>query len=532
MAKCEICFREFETNRGLSIHLYQFHHFNRLQFSEYYDKYLLKEDKKCPICKNEREFMNINVGYRPTCSNKECIKINRNKKKIITNNIIRHCDNPFQSEECKEKCGDTKELKYHNRNFNNRKKAKVTYLEKTGYDNPKKNPSVIKEEKEKNMAKYNVTHPMKLKEFWSKAVTTKRIDVSKRFVEMIFEKSKNAIPLFEEKDYVGRSFLYPWKCNICGNEFTDYICGSHLPRCMICFPHIKGRSKIEKEIYYWLKNEIKLNLNEKDNLNKRLYFGGSKYMELDIYMDDKKIGIELDSIYWHSQNHGGKDKNYHIDKTKFFNERGIHVIHIFDNEWNNNQDIVKNIILSKLGLIKNKIYARRCEIKEIKNVKEFLDNNHLQGTVNSSVNIGLYYKDELVQLLTFGKPRFNKNYKYELLRSCSKLNHIIVGGFSKLLKYFVKNYSNSLITYCDLRYSMGEVYYKNNFKLLNISYPNYFYTKDYENLESRIKYQKYKLRTLFPNFDESLTEWENMKNNDFDRIWDCGNLVFEYVKKV
>jgi hypothetical protein len=126
----------------------------------------------------------------------------------------------------------------------------------------------------------------------------------------------------------------------------------------------------------------------------------------------------------------------------------------------------------------------------------------------------------------------NKNYDYEIARFCNKLNTSVIGGFSKLFNYFVKNYEfSNIITYADKRISNGGLYQNNGFTLLRESEPNYFYTKDYKLLESRNKYQKHKLKELLPNYNSELTEWENMQLHGYDRIWDCGNYVFEYNKK-
>jgi hypothetical protein len=187
------------------------------------------------------------------------------------------------------------------------------------------------------------------------------------------------------------------------------------------------------------------------------------------------------------------------------------------------------MLLSKIGKNKNRIFARKCEIKFIDNKEAsiFMENNHIQGQCKSSINIGLYYKKKLVSAMTFGKSRFNKNYNYELLRYCNVLNTTIIGGFSKCLKFFKNNFIGTVISYADKRYSNGNIYLKNNFKLINESLPNYFYFKNANILENRIKYQKHKLKNILEIFDSNLTEWENMQLNDYDRIWDCGNLVFE-----
>jgi hypothetical protein len=181
-----------------------------------------------------------------------------------------------------------------------------------------------------------------------------------------------------------------------------------------------------------------------------------------------------------------------------------------------------------LGFITNKIFARKCQIKEIDNqtYKEFCEQNHIQGYGIAKVRIGLFYCDELVQIMSFSKPRFNKNYDWENIRSCTKLNTTVVGGFSKLMKYFKTNYAGSIITYVDVRYFTGGGYLKNGFKFIKHTEPNYFYfKKNTTELETRNKYQKHKLKNILPIFDETMTEYENMLNNNYLRIFDAGNLI-------
>ena len=126
------------------------------------------------------------------------------------------------------------------------------------------------------------------------------------------------------------------------------------------------------------------------------------------------------------------------------------------------------------------------------------------------------------------KPRFDHNYEWEILRFCNKLNTSVVGGFSKLLKFFIFNFNpNSIITYADARFGEGNVYLKNDFKKIRLSKPNYFYLGKSKKRESRLKYQKHKLENLLETFDSSMTEWENMKLNGYDRIWYCFNYDFD-----
>ena len=109
-----------------------------------------------------------------------------------------------------------------------------------------------------------------------------------------------------------------------------------------------------------------------------------------------------------------------------------------EDEWKDKQDIVKDIILHKLKNSLIRVYARKTEVKFINNkeTSEFLNKNHLQGGVNSKFNLGLFFGNELVSIMSFGKPRISKNYAYEIYRFCNKLGYSVVGSFHKLLKFF------------------------------------------------------------------------------------------------
>ena len=258
-----------------------------------------------------------------------------------------------------------------------------------------------------------------------------------------------------------------------------------------------------------------------------------KPLELDIYIPLYKLAIEMDGLYYHSSNKVElENKDYHLNKTKYCKEKGIQLFHIFETEWIHpqKQKIWKSIIKNKLKL-SQKIYARKCQICQVSSIKtkEFLENNHLQGKCNSSINIGLYYEDELVSIMTFGKSRYDKKIDWELLRFCNKINYSIVGAASRLFKNFLKKYVGSVVSYADMRRSTGGLYKNLGFELSHESGPNYFYWKEMqEYLESRIQYQKHKLKNKLKEFDPNLTETENMYNNGYRKIFDCGNQVWIY----
>ena len=234
-------------------------------------------------------------------------------------------------------------------------------------------------------------------------------------------------------------------------------------------------------------------------------------------------------MYWHSEEY--LNNNYHLNKTQECEKQSIKLIHIFEDEWLYKQEIVKSRLQNILGLTPNKIYGRKTEIREVssKITKEFLIDNHIQGNVNSKINLGLYYNDELVSLMTFGNLRKSmgstqKDDSYELLRFCNKLNTTVIGGADKLLKNFIRLYTpKEIISYADRRWSQGNLYEKLNFTHIHDSKPNYWYILG-TNREYRFKYRKDVL--VKEGYDPSKTEHQIMINRGIYRIYDCGNKKF------
>jgi hypothetical protein len=257
--------------------------------------------------------------------------------------------------------------------------------------------------------------------------------------------------------------------------------------------------------------------------------------ELDIYLPHLKLAFEFNGLYWHSELF--KDKNYHLNKTKDCLSNGIELIHIWEDDWENKQEIVKSIIINKLGK-SYRIWARDCEIKEIgdnKLVREFLEKNHIQGFVGSKVKIGLFFNNELVSLMTFGNLRKSlgqnpKNGHFELLRFCNKLNTSVVGGASKLFKFFIKKWKvDRVISYSDNSRGVGNLYNKLGFKSINNSNINYYWIVDGIR-KNRFIFRKDKL--IKEGYDLSKTEVQIMKELGNFRIFDCGSKkwIYETIK--
>jgi len=259
--------------------------------------------------------------------------------------------------------------------------------------------------------------------------------------------------------------------------------------------------------------------------------------EIDIVIPDHNIGIECDGIYWHGESKG-KYKKYHLEKTLSANNNNYRLIHIFENEIINNEELVKSrlSVILKLSNIK-KYGARELRVDYVDKqlCVDFLNENHIQKSSSSSIDIALFRETEIIAVMTFGMARYSQRHEYELIRFCCKKFVTVSGGASKLFKYFIKNHNpKSIVSYSDIRWNTGKLYKNLGFLETHKSAPNYKYfcKPDIYNLLSRVSFQKHKLKSKLLHYDEKLTEWENMQANGYDRIWDCGNIVFEWLQPV
>lgn len=284
---------------------------------------------------------------------------------------------------------------------------------------------------------------------------------------------------------------------------------------------IKKISKEENTLYEYIKSIYDGNIIQS---NRSILSG----KELDIYLPDYKIAIEYNGLYSHQHRPSEtkecliKGKSYHLQKTLDCAKQGIHLLQFYSDEWLLKKDIVKSVIASKLNL-NQKIFARKCEkiIIETHQKNNFLNDNHIQGEDKSKIKLGLLYEDDLVCVMTFCKSRFNKNYKWELSRFSNKMGINVIGGFSKLLKWFRKDYDGNIVSYADRRYSNGNVYLKNGFENIRVNSPSYYYIdKNCNKRYNRMMFQK----KLIGAYD--CTEYEKAREMGYNKIYDCGTICF------
>ena len=260
--------------------------------------------------------------------------------------------------------------------------------------------------------------------------------------------------------------------------------------------------------------------------------------EIDIYVPEKKIAIEYNGLYWHSEV-CGKDKTYHLNKLEMCKTKGIKLIQIFEDEYINHREIVLSKLSHLLGIDNalKKIPGRKCVIKEITNKesKEFLDKYHIQGYSRSTVYLGCYHNNNLIAVMSF-KCEIKNGNKWELTRFASNYNYLCQGVGGKLFKYFVTNYNpDEIKSFADRRWTIDEtdnIYTKFGFKFEKFTKPDYEYFKPAHILRRfhKFNFRKQKLNKKY-GLSLTMTENEMVKELGYSKIWNCGLIKYIWRNK-
>lgn len=437
---------------------------------------------KCPVCGSPVPLRNFIVGFQKTCSSQCSIKFLHNDetaKKIAETQRMKHMkscsDNSiYKRYDIRRDSTDKNYFIVHNYCEH----GDVRIYDKTLCNIEQIGQSTFCVECNKNMFDLYVPTEQEIADFqkdfstfyfkhryalnskWWILYYPKQLKILKVYYEKYFGKfDENDAKALAESYYV---FLHKLtsvpKCAVEGcNEHTKFQ-GSTNTYTTFCEFHGISYNCSGKE--YELKHFIdSLNIpyvhDDRELINK----------ELDFYFAANNFAIEFNGCWYHSDYY--KDKSYHKDKYNRCKNKGVQLMTVWEDDWTHKQDIVKSIIKSKLGIYDNRLGARQTIIKEVDTAESrtFLDENHLQGYCNSRYRYGLYYNGELIQLMTFGISRFNKN-EIELLRLCTKLGYCVVGGASKLFTHFIKKHSEiqEIISYADCDISNGNIYDMLGFK--------------------------------------------------------------------
>lgn len=487
--------------------------FSKLEGDSIQEKlYLLYHNRVyCSVCGKPTPFKNWSYGYTTVCC-AECNKI-RSKNDLLKNAIPK-----VQTQEAKEKRKNTNIKKYGVENVfqtnETKNKIKETLIKNYNVTSPAKSKDILQKIKNTTISKYGVEYYTQTEEYKKRSKETKEEKI------LSIEQENNCTEIDKLINLYGQGWIslklpklqfgkYKFISNIYLDKIKEYYQNS-----------IENINHAEIEIFNFCKELLP---NTDIILHDRKEIAP---LELDILIPAKKVAIEFNGVYWHSF----KDKNYHLNKTKLCEEKGIRLLHIWEDLWINKKEIYKSIIKSALGIYDKKISARKCVCREIDNstYKDFLIENHIQGAMNSTIRLGLFFNDELVQIAGWGKSRFKKG-DYELHRMCSKLNTQVVGGFSKLIYH---SNLDKFTSYVDRELYNGNGYRACGFSMKGYTSVGYFYknNKKTEPRMNRISAQKHKLKEILKEYDDTLTEGENMNINGYFKLYNCGNIIVEWKK--
>jgi len=539
---------------------------------------------KCETCGKTVKFHSLTEGYPKYCSNrcvgksknrikkqqKTCLKkygdisplskksscYNRVKEGVIKKYGVDNVQKVKEIQEkrkqtCQERYGVSHPMQCHNISTKYASTLKVSLLKKYGVDNVAKLPHIqtkISKTHKSEKTKVKIRQTLK-KKYGLDVCNVSQIPAVKKKIRITMAekyggwKNQEHIKNFEKyndssfwnKEFVlsNRTLDVAGACQFFGvSDQTIKHHATEILRLNINLP--RNSSKIKQEIALFVKQL----------LGKQEVFCNTRKVippfEIDVYVPSKHLAIELDGVYWHSigkypwNNLANEyyEKNRLVRKFEKIKEKGLNLLNFRDIEWIHKQQICKSMIKSKLSLIDRKISARKCELVELSTDKtnSFLNQNHLQGSVpGGKIRLSLMSNNEIVCVATFGKWRFGKN-SWELLRFSNKIDTVVVGGISKIIKHFLKSYkTNKLISYANKRWSNGNVYRKIGFEFIRDTGLGYCYVHpSTKQLISRQTFQKHKLYSLLGDkFDKNKTEKQNMINAGYRVLYEPGNLLFQ-----
>lgn len=434
-------------------------------------------------------------------------------------------ENCYQSEEIKAKiknnCLEQYGVEYHTQRKDIKRKIDESTINSQGAKRILQTPKGQEHFKTVCKEKYGVENPYQSEE------------KKKKIKETCLEKYGDEIPCRTKaiKDKMKENSLHNW-----GTEYPSQS------------QEIKDKvmnTNIEKYGVPWscMREECKMAQGGCSNINNRFAELLTKHdvvFKREFSLEDKsfdfKVGnilIEIDPTYTHNSTTGPyfnkhytepKDKSYHLNKSILAEKYGFRCIHVFDwDDWNK----IVNLLLPK-----ETIYARKCEIREVskQETDNFLNLYHLQSTCNGQkYSYGLYYNDKLIQIMTFGKPRYNKKYQYELLRLCSHKDYKIVGGAERLFKRFIRQINPSnIISYCDNSKFTGNIYETIGMVLINKTNPNCIWSKGSTKITDNLLRQRGFDQLFGTNYGKGTSNKELILNEGFVEVYDCGQKVFEW----
>ena len=419
-------------------------------------------------------------------------------------------------------------------------KVKRTNESRYGFDNAMKNEDIKNKAKKTNVERYGVDNVMKNSEISNKSKETRFQRYGVHWTEEMADKCKATW-----LDHLGVD--NPSKCSEVIDKITETFLNKYGVKRAINVPEFRQKmidTMIERYgvPYYCLTEEYRSSDHFRiSKVNKSfgemLESHGISY-EMEFRIDSKSYDfhilgtnmlIEINPSYTHNVignhwNKNGLEEDYHLNKTKIAQEHGYRCIHIFD--WDNIDSVLDMLTPKK------SIYARKCTVYKLRNkvVDEFLNQYHLQGTCRGQLLcLGLVKDNEIYQVMTFGKSRYDKSHTVELLRLCTRSGYSVVGGASKLFSYATKEFGLSdIISYCDLSKFSGDVYSKIGMKHIRTSPPQEIWSREHDKVTANLLRQRGYDQLFNTNYGKGTNNEVLMLQNGWLPVYDCGQVVYEY----
>lgn len=250
-------------------------------------------------------------------------------------------------------------------------------------------------------------------------------------------------------------------------------------------------------------------------------------LEVDCFLPELQLAFEYNGLHWHSES-VIQDRSYHLEKTRKCEKVGVTLVHIFESDWVHKRDIV---VARMSSLLDADTKMDACEFRVVR-VSEriktsFLKRNHIHGSCRSSYSIGLAREQKLYAIMTFDEVHDASDSHWTIRRFCERQGVTIIDGAKILLEAFVDRVNpKSVLSQVDRRWGDDNLYSSLGFHLVQETPPGFSYTKG-TRMYDRLEFQKRKLSKVLANFDPVMTVYENMRNHGYDRIWDCGHLVYK-----
>lgn len=451
------------------------------QFDKYDGKYFVETDKFKELSR-ETQFMKYDNWYSASAEGRA-----RYQEIMLEKHGVPEY---FQSDEFKHK-------------------SEATLMKEYNVSNYAQTPMWKDQVKATSLEKYGAEH-------YSKS-TAAKADAIAKYESMISSITCHVVGMDSK-------YRIRYVCDECGKEsieswqFLKYRTVHHCTPCTHCLPKNPPVSIEEHEVTDYIES-LGFTVTHYD----RGFLG--EY-GADIVIEDKKLIVEYDGIFWHSELF--KHSTYHLEKTMLAAEKGYRMVHIFSDEWVYRKNIVKNRLAMLLGKYSDNepIAARDCTVGTVSSSEseKFLDGNHLQGYVNAKWTYGLYHDNKLVALMSFGTNRYGKGI--EMFRYCPLMGYRIQGGAGKLFSHFVKENPevDTITSFADARWSTdGAFYTKLGFAMEAMSDPGYFLV-DGDIRRNRMQFQRHKIAG--PD-DDGKSENDITLERGLYRIYDCGQ--YRYV---